>query len=543
MNAIQHHQDDKIRCRALEALGGRDHFKPAALAVIMQAVADPSPEVRAQAVRMLGRGGDPALPLIIKALQDKQAEVRMEAVFALGRIGSLAAMSAAAAVLNDNDAMVRMAAGGTFERFRPHMSVVVNDLQNTDWRQRRQAVDKLGLLLGEDPMDPKVAPWPSLMQALQDPNPNVCASAAAALLKNTDFPHPSRSIAKIFTPALPKLLDALKNGDERTRLDTILVLSKLGPLAATAAPALRGALADENWLIRYQAAVALIHINPKKIKPLQNSIVPVLSQILSDPRRAELLGIDDHRYPHLELTALAEIGSPDAVATLINLLQISDRRLRYTLFRDNDPDIQAADALLKINPRPISPLGSALRNDHIRFLAAYTLGHLGPQAVAFLRPILLPMDAADPALKAILREKDADIRRGAVYALWQLGRDNPDQKQDIMNILTAKMNDQSEPLGLRQLAAAALLKMRKNVDVFFLDHNLPKPVDESCVLKDIAVGLSRCNFDMYAGRCLFSEPSGEGGGFEIFQNVRDMLIKQSSAGSTTPPTQPAATGR
>ena len=68
----------------------------------------------------------------------------------------------------------------------------------------------------------------------------------------------------------------------------------------------------------------------------------------------------------------------------------------------------------------------------------------------------------EPALKEILEDKDADLRRSAVFALGQIGRKNPANKKAIIKKLDTVMNDKSETVDVRWMAATVLMKMGNN---------------------------------------------------------------------------------
>ena len=375
-----------------------------------------------------------------------------------------------------------------------------------------------------------------LLQALQDPKPEVRASVAAALVSNAteEGAKLPPAIAAALKQALPSLLSSLKHGGPQARLEVIVVLSVLGPAASSAAPALRGALSDENWLIRYSAAIALLKINPR-----ETAVIPVFAEIFRDPLRSDLLEIDDSYAIHDEIVALGKMATPEAIATLISLLQVRDEKFRYTHYWEDGTDHpEAMRSLQKIGPRVIPALTAALKNENIRFLVADTLGNLGPQAIPPLKAIVQLQDNGEPALRDIFRDKNADLRRSAVYALGKVGQKSPAQKSVVTRILTRIMIDRAEPEGIRWLAAASLWKMGEGFGNFFLDHNLSKPENENCL---------PCNlnsyFDLYAARCLFAVRPPLGGGYELFKLVHDLMNKSSTPGSPAPQPQSAPAGR
>ena len=395
INALRHHQDARIRHEALWAL--RKGLSGASVAAVIAALQDDDTKIRELAARILGRisggSGGKAVPALINALQDKNKHVRLEAIESLGRgIGSPTIIHALTATLDDADQDVRNAAKYFLSQSKSAIQEAINNLHNNDWQVRRSAAEKLGM------SDFKKERAPAemsdlfvsiLLKSLRDPNPDVRASVAATLVnlyrdlfvKAADVKAQlPPAVAIALKQAVPNLIASLKNGDAQARLDTISVLGVLGADAKAAISVLRDTLADENWLFRYVAAVALLQINP-----LETAVVPVLAEIFRDPIRAELLGIDDPDIAeaHEELWALGKIGSAESINVLINLLQVSDEKNRYSLYPD---DAQArplsSDILIESGPKVIPALITGLKNENIRFIAADTLGQMGLEAIS-----------------------------------------------------------------------------------------------------------------------------------------------------------------
>ena len=478
-----------------------------------------------------------AVPALIKALNDDDENVRFIAFRALVDIGSPAVVPALTAALDD----VKMRKLLSYAENSPLSKSVrqkfAKELHHADWQVRRRAAEKIGAIgfnPSAIPPDPLVA---SLLQALKDQNSNVRASVAAALVINSTWESGNLppAIATALKLAAPNLLESLKHGDPQARLDAILVFRKLGSLASPALATLRQALADENWLVRYGAAIALSKINPR-----ETAVIPVLAEIFQDQQRLEELEIENGNLEHDDLQALGEIASPEAIAVLIHLLQVSDEKFRYSYFSKEDRPLTSI-ILLGIGFRIIPALIAALHNPDIRFLVADTLGQMGSQAIPPLMAIIQAQNSVDPAVKEILADKDADRRRAAAYALGKLGRKHPAHKNAVIKILTNIMTDKNESVGLRWQAASALQQMGNNVGSFFADMNLPRPQDDTCISfeEDDLHG----HFDTYAARCLFFQGGRGAGGQELFGLVRDLMTKSPSPGSITPQPQPTPAGR
>ncbi len=89
----------------------------------LEAMKDPSPQIRKKAVTALGHVGaadSEALPAVISAVKDPDATVRAEAVLALLNLGTAAkeAVPALEEARNDRDAKVREYAAKALERIQ-----------------------------------------------------------------------------------------------------------------------------------------------------------------------------------------------------------------------------------------------------------------------------------------------------------------------------------------------------------------------------------------------------------------------------------------
>jgi len=85
-----------------------------------------------------------------------------------------------------------------------------------------------------------------LEQMLRNPNPAVQAQGAFGLSR----------LGPEARSAVPALIDALKK-DSLVRKNAALALGQVGPAARDAVPSLRDALTDSDWAVRRQAALAL----------------------------------------------------------------------------------------------------------------------------------------------------------------------------------------------------------------------------------------------------------------------------------------------
>jgi HEAT repeat protein len=194
--------------------------------------------------------------------------------------------------------------------------------------------------------------------------------------------------------AVPGLLQALQNPDERIRLRATIALGHLAQdiRAEEAVRALAARLKDDWIAVRRGAASAL-----RQIGPQAREAVPDLVRALKD---------DDASLRAGAAAALGLIGPPAkaAVPDLGLALKDADATVRRT----------AANALGSIGPTAkaaVLELIEALKDkdEYTRDNAAQALGRIGPAA-----------SAAIPGLMAALQDESRFARRDAAHALAQI---------------------------------------------------------------------------------------------------------------------------
>ncbi|MDZ8188886.1 MAG: HEAT repeat domain-containing protein [Nostoc sp. ChiSLP02] len=188
--------------------------------------------------------------------------------------------------------------------------------------------------------DSKIAP---LIEKLIDNDAHIRSIAADTLVN-------------IGSPAVPSLIEALKNQDRNLRWHAASVLGDLGAEAAPAVPALSAALQDEDAQVRLYATLALGNIGTAA-KPAVPSLMAALQ--------------DKEQYVRIYVpSALRKIGVEAKVA------------------------IPVLTAALKDN------------NPTVRYNAAYALGAMGTEAVS-----------AVPNLISLLNDDLSYVRLGAIKGL------------------------------------------------------------------------------------------------------------------------------
>jgi HEAT repeat protein len=382
-------------CLALSELGPQ---AAPAVPALGKLLGSKESETRAEALMALAAIGKPAqvlVPQIVERAkqQDELPAVRYAAVYALGTIGDKAAGPALSAMMDHDDAFLRVAAAWAYLRItegekspevKKAVSIVVAGATSSDAQVRRAAVQALA----DGDVPPELAK-PAFQQALlgiEDPE---------RLLEIVD------SLAQLGPRVVPMCVQSLEEKGP-LRYYAMQLLSRLGEAAAPARDALTKTLQDPSPELRREALFALGALGPAAAPSLEAVVVA--------------LADEDADVRHTACYALGKMG-PAAAAALPKLQAAwtsEDAFLR----------IAAAWAALKVAPQnedvkrqvvPHLTKGLADEREHVRLECAYALGELG--AVA---------KSAIPALQQAQAEDDSDdVRTAAGDALKMLGKEGP----------------------------------------------------------------------------------------------------------------------
>ena len=314
------------------------------------------------------------------------------------------------------------------------------------WYVRQGAAGALGMF-GAD-AKPAV---PALIEALRDENDYVRGFAIGALRRIGPAPDEALPALAEFDSlgtatalwlgpaAVPMLIEKLKHENYKVRKAAAETLGKMGSHRGAghghlglgrAVPALVEALSDRRAIVRPAAFKALMRIDPEAAK----GTVPILTEALTDT------GMNRSTYAAKCLRLLG----PDAAAAVPALMEAIEDE--HGWIRAN-----AARVLGDIGPlarESIPALTEALRdeNRNVRKRAAESLGKYGAHA-----------GTAVPALIDVLKDRDWRNKEVRVSAAGALGRIGPPASEAIP-ALTELLGDTS--LLVRRAAADALKQIQ-----------------------------------------------------------------------------------
>lgn len=386
---------------------------------------DKEKPIRKAARKIFKRIGSSAVPALVEALKDDT--VRLAAIDALGFVGHEAksVLPALIEVLKGDNADVLDATADALRKIDLEretvnliIDILIKALKNKNYDNiRREAAHALSYFFPENE-----TAVPALTEALKDENVNVRRNAAHTLVH---IFHSEETV-------IPVLVEALKDEDADVCITAMEDLGWIGSSAKAAIPILLELLRNKNTTIRRHAAYALVRIS-KEVEPA----IPVLIEALKDKK-------DKNEYYHRQMAAdaLGEIGQNAKVAIpiLIEEMLIDNddimRNVAVFALRDigvisipaildvleeelSNPNIwgeenyiaeAAGKVIEEIGANAVDILTESLKDNNIRYAAAYALGLLGADA-----------KAAVPILIEALKDKKADSRSIVIQTLGSIG--------------------------------------------------------------------------------------------------------------------------
>lgn len=424
--------DPHVRLAAAAAMGSSG--LPDAVSPLLGHLDDPSPEVRAEVARALGRIADAraVVPLIGK-VQDSAADVRKVVAHALGDLGDLRAASALMLALQDASQDVRLESVSALGKLRSDEATLAISplIEATDTPDT--------LIVGITPGS--AIPGRSPNDAAGSSEVRVAALRALGRIG-------SESAIKVLANTLAKDDPAVQRSPVRDALVTagkpaipILVATLSGspsPNTAAGAALVLGALQAKDGL-------------PAIVRGMQRGVVPL-------------------RHG---LRALAQLGAPEALPTVLELLGDADPTVRKEAVR-------AAAALLdpaQADGRAVDPASAALADpataadEKVELIRL--LGRTGsPRAHAVLLPLMktkspglrlavldtlgalrVSSPTVDAALLDALNDESADARLRAATALARVA--SPSAASKLLERLSIAAEQDRGAIGIALSGALA----------------------------------------------------------------------------------------
>jgi HEAT repeat protein len=239
----------------------------AAVPLLLGLLSDKDPEVRRNAALTLGVLGraqiEKTVPRLSAALRDEDGDVRAAAVEALASLCRRGTSGMALpeivstlwGALNDTNPKVRRAALSAVveldERNQATAAACLHALRDEDAQVRGRAGNHLAWLATWTPLEPRTT-VPNLEAALEDRRADVRQAAAEAL----------GNMGRKATQAVPTLIRTLGDRDRFVRWTAAVALWEIDRRTRDTLPLLIAALHDDNWVRREETARVLGEMGP-----------------------------------------------------------------------------------------------------------------------------------------------------------------------------------------------------------------------------------------------------------------------------------------
>lgn len=447
-------RNSDVKMAVLFALGEIGSDREDIITAILGVFKEGDSLVKSHAAYVLSKIGTPAIPALIELLKDKDPKVKGESAWALGEIGPSAkdAVPALIETFKHADNIVKIRVATSLGRIGADAKDAIPILIKA-MLEEKEFWDRKEIALALSQMGVDVIP--AIFSALKDkviPGNEPVGSDVIEIL------------TKIGHPAVPYLIEGLKNQNDRIRVVAALSLGRIKPVVKESIPVLIGTLNDKSNYVKISAINALGAMGPDA-----KEVVPTLIETLNDK---------DSSVRISAINALGEMGPDDkeAVPVLIKFLENKNENIRESTAEalgKIGPDagesvpklkkklkdipwvrVNSALALWQIakSKKGIDVLVSSLKsNDQwIIELSMKKLSEIGP-----------PAKRAIPYLRKFLKEEDSfRTRKNALHALCKIGNKTKDAVPDFIAVLNDIRDTEHKKIkwdtGDQEIAAKAL---------------------------------------------------------------------------------------
>jgi len=333
--------------------------------------------------------GAPSAAPLVEALSSRAFDARLAACRTLVRLGP-AAVPALAAGLDEGLSpaeriLVTLAVIGTDAR--PALSSVLRVLRSNDITERTYAAATVGLL------EPGCeAALPALLEALDDPHPNVRAAAARSLGQGS---FASEGTASRLTRML------FEESDEQARGQAANAAAKMGSFAPLTVPGLLSCL-ERDVPMDFSSTHAASAL--ESLGPAAAGAVSGLIKLLS---RSDL----ERRDAAARILGRIGVGAIQAVPALLKATEDSDVSLQaeaaIALWRVDGREDFSRIVLKRVLESPDARENARNRMSLESFVLE--IAEMGPRALE-----------TAPVLETLLEDEDVGLRAVTGFALWRI---------------------------------------------------------------------------------------------------------------------------
>jgi len=367
------------------------------------------PQVKERVIQALVEIKKPAIQSLISALDDKRSNVREAAAETLGRTKDPASIEPLVQLLKDNDVGVRMAVGNALAKIgKPAVPTLVMALTDSRNDVKKIAAETLGKIKDMESVGP-------LIQLLKDDDLGIRLTV-------------ERSLKEVGKPAVPLLIEALKNDNNNIRNGAATVLGRIKDTGAI----------DH-----------LCRLLKSKHRSDRISAVEALEKIASPTSTGHLIEAlkdKDRDVRRMSVRALGVIGDVRALMSLVNILK-----------KDKDARQYAYKAIGEIFRKSITKDSKEIADPIVReFITMLGDDYTWSYASSIL--ILMDYPVVDSLIRVLRTGKNRRIRKRIPQILAEKAKRESEYHSEVLDLLCQSLRDKDKEVKIS--AAFALEKLQ-----------------------------------------------------------------------------------